>query len=92
MIPNPTVFQQGQGAVSSDSLNSMIQCAASVTQLRTVTGQATMVMLLQGTATAADGGQAFYWWSATSTAPDDGVNVIRPSGASVGAWIKFVGL
>lgn len=89
MLPANTVFQQGQGVTSADNLNSMIQWVSSVAQLRAFTGLPTMQVALQGSVTPGDGLGGDFYWNATATATDDGITVIRPSGVTVGAWLRL---
>lgn len=44
-----------------------------------------------GLDTVGDGGGGTYYWSASSTASDDGVSVIQPTGVTVGRWLKAPG-
>lgn len=90
--PLPTVYVNGQGAVSADGLNTFIQTVSTAAQLRTFSGISGMVVLLQGLASPADGGGANYYWSVTSTGPDNGSTVIKPLAISLpspGAWIAL---
>ena len=86
--PQNTVQVQGQGAVSADYLNSLVQWVSTVAVLRTFVGTSTMTVFLLGINAVNDGGQGVFYWNSTSTAPDDGHNVIVPSGALTGAWIR----
>ena len=48
-------------------------------------------LVLEGTTTPGDGFGGTYFWSATSTADDDGSIVINPDGNTVaGRWIKLM--
>jgi len=85
-------YQQGQGSVSADNLNTFEQTCDTVAQLRGFTGAAGMQVYLRGLAAPDDGGQGPFYWNATSTTTDDGVNVIAPGGASAttaGRWIRM---
>lgn len=89
VVPNPTVQVQGAGAVSGDQLNTYVQACASIAQMRGVTGIGQMLLYLEGFVSPGDGGQGPFVWIATAPGPDDGVNVIVPTGVTVGAWIRI---
>jgi hypothetical protein len=84
--PLPTVAQQGQGAVSSDQLNTYVQVVQNFAQLRTFTALNDMCVSVLGGASEGDGNQGIFWYDSTSTATDNGSTVIVPTGAS-GAWL-----
>lgn len=89
MVPQITVFAQGQGSAGADDLNSKVTTCASVAQMRSVTGVSNMTLYLLGLVAPADGGQGTFYWNPTSTGPDDGVNVIQPTGVQTGAWVRI---
>jgi hypothetical protein len=89
VIPANTVSIQGQGVVPADLLNSYVQLCPSVAQLRSFTGLPNMQVALQGSVTPGDGLGGDFYWNATATATDDGITVIRPSGVTVGAWLRL---
>jgi hypothetical protein len=89
MNPSPAVSAQGQGAVSADLLNTFVQTVTNFAMLRNFTGLTSMVADVQGGATPGDGLGGRFWYSASSTAPDNGATVIAPTGAIQGAWLKL---
>ncbi len=89
-IPALTTYQNAVGQVSGDQLNTMVQSANNVAALRTITGLTNMEIALQGFTVASDGGQGFFYWNPTSTAPDDnGVTTVVPNGVAAGAWSRL---
>ena len=89
MVPNPTVYAQGLGSATGDGLNTFVQAATSVAQLRTVVGTGQMEVWLQGYVTFNDGGQGMFVWSSSATGPDDGgITTVVPNAATQGAWIR----
>jgi hypothetical protein len=88
-IPALTVFQDGPLAVSADQLNTFVQTAQVAAQLRTITGAGGMCVLLQGIATAGDGLGGFFFWSPTSTLPDDNLDTLVPPGTLQGGWLRL---
>jgi len=87
--PQPTPYVQGQGTVTADQLNTFIQTATNIAQLRTFVGIVGMVAATQGTTTAGDGGARVYYWNQTSLGPDNGSTVIVPQLGVPGAWINL---
>lgn len=87
--PENVVSYQGQGVVPADLLNTFVQWVPDVVTLRGFIGIDQMGVYLQGLAVAGDGGQGSFYWSSTATAPDDGQDVIVPSGAALGAWLRI---
>src|SRR5579863_1773955 len=90
--PALNVFVQGQGAATADNLNTFEQTCVSVAQLRAFVGARGVQVSLRGITTPGDGGAGTFFWSASSTAADDGVNTIVPSGNAQGAWIRLAGM
>jgi len=88
--PTPQQFIQGQGTVSADNLNTFVQTATNVVQLRSVIGLPGMQIFLEGFVTPGDGGAGPFYWNTTSTSPDDGSTVIVPQPGVPGAWIRLV--
>ena len=91
-LPINATTAQGQGVVPSSLLNAFVQTVPNITALRAFVGLAGMQIELQGTAAPGDGGQGAFYWSTTSTAADNGLTVIKPSGAgATGTWIRIGG-
>jgi hypothetical protein len=84
--PLPTVSVQGTGVVPADLLNTYVQVIQNFAQLRTFTALNDMCVSVLGGASEGDGLQGLFWYSAASTAVDNGSTVIEPTGAS-GAWL-----
>ena len=87
--PALAVFIQGQGVVSADNLNTFEQTCDNFNELRTIVGVQGMQIFARGTSTPTDGGQAAFYWNATSTAADNDSTVIVPYGQTggMGAWL-----
>ena len=81
---------QGLGVVTADQYNTFLQGCDTVAQLRAFTGLPGMEVDIRGYATVGDGGAGRFYWSASSSANDDGgVTAIVPVSASGGAWLRF---
>lgn len=87
--PQLTAYQQGQGVVNSDGLNTFEQTCNTVSDLRAFTGLPGIQVAVRGISAAGDGQGGDFYWNATSTAADDNRTVIRPSGVLVGAWLRL---
>ena len=89
-LPALTVFSQGLGSVTADSLNTLAFWAPNVAALRTFVGQNGMTGWMQGTTNFNDGGQGFFGWQSNSMAPDDnGATAIQPNGVlGAGRWLR----
>src|SRR5581483_7821545 len=87
-IPANAAQIQGQGAVSADNLNTMVQLCTTAAQLRSIIGLPNMTVYLLGTNGVDDGTAGSFYWNASSAAPDDGLNTIVPNGSAQGAWIR----
>lgn len=81
---------QGQGSVSADNLNTYEQTCDNFAQLRGFVGLPGIQVFVRGRSTPSDGGDGVFYWSATSTGPDNNSTVIVPTAAALGAWIKLL--
>lgn len=81
---------QGQGVVSADNLNTYEQTCDSVQQLRAFVGLPGIQVAIRGISAVNDGGAGVFYWDTSATGPDNGVNVIVPTGAAKGAWIRLL--
>ena len=89
-VPTLALYIQGQGSVSGDALDTFVQGALNVSQLRSFSGVSNMAIFMQGYVSNGDGGQGFFYWNATSTGTDDGgVTVIAPAGTATGRWLRL---
>lgn len=88
-VPSNFVQIQGQGSVSADQLNSMVQLCTTAVVLRSFPGAPNMTIYLLGTNSVGDGGAGIFYWNSSSIAPDDGTSVIVPTGVSQGAWLRI---
>lgn len=88
MIPANAAFQQGQGAVSADNLNTFTQTCATAAQLRAFVGLPGMQVDLQGLFAPNDGQGGAFLWNASVTG-DNGSTVIIPNGNTQGGWIRL---
>lgn len=88
-VPTNAVQANGVGAVSDDELNTFIQTCNNLSAARAFVGVTNMTIILLGFSTPGDGGAGTFYWNATSTAPDDGgETIIRPTGVTLGAWVR----
>ena len=83
------LFADGLGSVSADALNSFVQNGGLIASLRSFSANSGMVVYVIGGASADDGKQGSFYYNSTSTATDDGVNVIVPNGQTQGAWLRL---
>ena len=90
--PAPANFNNGVGAVSGDNLNTFVQTAVNLAQLRSFTALTNMAALVLGATAPNDGGQAFYYYTSSGSYVDNGTTVIVPYGALAGAWLKLTGV
>ena len=89
MTALPAVQTQGLGSVTADNLNAYSNVVQTFTQLRALSGQTGMGVIALGGAYVADGLQGVFYWVPTSTAADNGTNIIRPTGVANGAWVRL---
>ncbi len=87
--PQLTRYIQGITPVAADGLNTFLQGCDTAAQLRAFIGTTGMNTFIRGIATAGDGGQGFFRWDSSATGPDDNNDVIIPTGASGGGWIRI---
>ena len=86
--PKLTAYAQGQTVVSGDRANTMIQSCNVIEQLRGFVGLPGIEVLARGQFAINDGSGGLFYWDSTATGPDDGINVIVPTGTAIGAWIR----
>ena len=86
--PSNTAYIQGQGQVSADGLNTFVQTANTADDLRDFTGLPGISVNLLGIESVNDGSGGLFFWAAGSTAADDNLNVIAPTAASSGRWLR----
>lgn len=88
--PDLTVFVTGGGAVTGDNLNTFVQSADTMAELRAFVGIQGIQVFVRGTAAPNDGGQGFFYWNVNGTAPDDnGVTTVVPYGSGSGEWTRL---
>lgn len=90
--PELTVKLQGQGVVSADEFNSYEMTCDTAVQLRQFVGVTGIQVYIRGLAAPGDGGCGPFYWDGSSSGPDDGVNIIVPTAAAIGAWIRLTGV
>ena len=88
--PALKVQLQGVTTVSSDNLNTYIQSCDTIAQLRGFVGADGVQVFVRGLTAPNDGGAGEFYWDDAATGPDNGVNVIVPTGSALGAWIRLV--
>jgi len=88
--PALSAYVQGQAAVTADNLNSFEQTCNTVADLRAFVGLPGIQVYSRGLNSVGDGYGCPYYWSAASSAADDGINVIAPAGAgTTGRWLRL---
>jgi hypothetical protein len=88
-VPSNAVQENGVGAVSDDELNTYVQVCNNLSAARAFIGVSNMTILLLGNTAPGDGGFGAFYWNGTSTNVDDGgLTTIRPTGTTVGAWLR----
>ncbi len=91
--PALSVFTTGGAAVSGDNLNTFVQSANSMADLRGFVGVAGVQVFVRGTAAPGDGGQGDFYWNVNGTAPDDnGLTTVVPYGSGSGEWTRIVNI
>ena len=80
---------QGQTTASADNLNTYEQTCDDFVQLRGLIGITGMQVFVRGQTAPNDGAAGDFYWSSNATGPDDNMNVIVPTGAATGAWIRL---
>lgn len=88
-IPSNTVYANGVGAVTDANFNSIVQNAGLVSNLRNFVGINGMAVQLLGSAAFGDGTNGQFYFDSSSTANDDGQNVIAPNGLLTGRWLRL---
>lgn len=88
-VPALAVQIQGHAVVTADNLNTYAQTCDTVAELRGFIGIPGVEVLIRGIVAPNDGGAGSFYWDASSTGPDDGVNVIVPTGSASGAWVRL---
>ena len=86
--PQLSVQIAGQTTITSPFLNGLMQNTPLSSDLRSFTGLNGMVVFTLGNSVISDGGQGPFYYNASATANDDGVNIIAPSGQSEGRWLR----
>lgn len=88
-VPANFVAVQGQGSLSGDNMNTLVQVTTSVATLRSFRGTGNQAVFLLGTSTPNDGGGGFFYWNSTGTAADDnGVTTVVATGQTPGCWTR----
>lgn len=93
LVANITAFSQSTfGLDDASVLPSAYSNPASIYTLRkTRPGVTSYLVKIQGFYTAGDGGDGLWYWNPSSTAVDDTMSVLTPTGYSgSGRWIKVV--
>lgn len=86
-------YSNGISQVSGDNLNTMLQFATTVAQLKAFTPSPAvpyMTVYLQGYSAAGDGGQGTFYWNTTTGTDDAGLTTIVPSGSTAGCWSRII--
>ena len=79
--PELFVAVEGQGVITADNFNILVQAPETAAQLRAFTGTPGMAVMLQGIQTQNDGSGGFFFWNPSGTEPDDNFNYIQPPGS-----------
>jgi hypothetical protein len=90
-VPENQVYIDGQGQLDADGLNTFVQLARTMSDLRAFTGISNMQVAVLGQNAVNDGGGGSFYWNAGSTANDDnGITTVVPSGSTQGAWSRLI--
>jgi hypothetical protein len=87
-LPALAVYSDGGAPVTGDNLNTFVQTAQTAAQLRNLSGQSGMAVMLQGITQPSDGGGGLFFWDALATDPDDNFSTIVAWGTYPGAWVR----
>lgn len=89
-VPQLTVQIQGQGVVSADYLNTLVQGAGIfLANLRAFTGVSSMTVYMSGYSAQNDGGQGNFYWNTTTGTDDGGLTTVVPTGSTGGCWSRL---
>ena len=89
-VPSNAVFIDGGPAVSGDNLNTLVQTANTMSDLRSFIGVSGMQVTALGQNSVNDGqGGTFFWNDLGTAADDNGVTTVQPSGAAAGEWTRL---
>ena len=67
----------------------VVQSIGLVTDLRNQNKNIGVLYIATGLVTAGDNNGGVFWWNPSSTAADDGVDVIQVTGTAVGRWVRI---
>ena len=67
----------------------VVQSIGLVTDLRTQNKNLGVLYIATGQTTQGDENGGTFWWNPSSTAPDDGTDVIQVTGVAVGRWVRL---
>lgn len=88
--PALAVQANGVAVITDANLNTFVQGATLLANLRAFVGVSNMTVWMNGTVTAGDGGQGMFYWNSSSTAADDGgATTIAPNGLLTGRWLRL---
>lgn len=88
--PTLQVYSNGQSnAVSGDQLNTFEQTCNTFADLRAFPGTAGLQVSARGGVTVGDLLGGDFYWNPSSTAADDGSNVIAAQGQTIGRWLRL---
>lgn len=88
--PQLTQYITGQGSVTGDQLNTFLQTADNLAQLRALVGTTGMQVYVRGAASINDGGQGNFYWNPSAVGPDNNFTIIIPPAAASGGWVRLV--
>lgn len=88
-VPAPFVAVQGGPVISADNLNTLLQAGLLAADLRQISGEPGMCMMLSGINSVNDGAGGFFYWNASGDEVDDNYNYIVPYGAAAGLWQRL---
>jgi hypothetical protein len=86
-ISSSTGYTVGASLVAGGVMSFSNFAAMRVAGAPSLATNQTMMAVVQGAATNADGYAGLFYWNATSTSTDNGYTIIAPTGVSTGRWI-----
>lgn len=87
--PANFVSANGVAVITDANLNTAVQNAGLIANLRNFVGINGMAVRLLGGTVLGDSSNGSFWFNSSSTATDDGINVIQPNGLLTGRWLRL---
>jgi hypothetical protein len=87
-VPFNTLYADGGAPLTGDGLNTFVQTVDTFPTLRSFIGIDGMQVSVGGQASSGDGKGGVFYFNSSSTASDDNLTVIVPTGGT-GAWLRL---